>query len=86
VTFDRHLLDFACCPVTRSPLEPVPAELLARINARIDAGTLKTVTNAPVSEPLTAGLMTRDGRLAYPVRDDIPILLEDQGIYLGQLD
>ena len=32
------------------------------------------------------GCMTRDGRVAYPVRDDIPVLLEEQGILLAQLD
>jgi uncharacterized protein YbaR (Trm112 family) len=30
--------------------------------------------------------VTRDGRMAYPVRDGIPVLLEEQGILLAQLN
>ena len=86
MSFDRHLLDIVCCPVTRQPLEAIPPELLARINAGIDSGTLKSAGDVALTEPLDEGLMTRDGRIGYPVRDGIPVLLEDYGIPLTQLD
>lgn len=86
MSFDRNLLDIVCCPVTRLPLELVPDTTLARLNARIEAGTLKSCDDRAVEQPLRQALMTRDGRLAYPIRDDVPILLEDQGILLSQID
>jgi uncharacterized protein YbaR (Trm112 family) len=86
VSFDRHLLDIVCCPVTRLPLEPVPEATLARMNARITTGQLRQSDDKPVEQPLREALMTRDGRIAYPIRDGIPILLEDHGILLAQLD
>jgi uncharacterized protein YbaR (Trm112 family) len=86
VSIDRHLLDIVCCPVTRQPLETVPANLLERINSRIAAGTLTTVDNVAVTEPFLEALMTRDGRIAYPVLDGIPVLLEERGVHLGQID
>ena len=86
MSFDRHLLDIVCCPVTRLPLEPVPDATLARMNALIASGTLRQCDDKPVEQALREALMTRDGRIAYPIRDGIPVLLEDQGILLAQLD
>ena len=86
MTFDRNLLDIICCPVTRLPLEPVSADLLEQLNRLIETRTLKSCDDTIVDQPLREALMTRDGRLAYPVRDGIPVLLEDQGIVLAQVD
>jgi uncharacterized protein YbaR (Trm112 family) len=86
VSFDKNLLDIACCPVTRQPLEIVPEALLFRINTLITDGRLKACDDSPVQQPLGEALMTRDRRIAYPVRDGIPVLLEEQGILLVQLD
>jgi uncharacterized protein YbaR (Trm112 family) len=86
VSFDRRLLDIVCCPVTHAPLAPMPEATLMRLNARIAEGKLKRRDDTLVTEPLEQALMTADGRLAYPIRDDIPLLLEDQGILLAQAD
>jgi uncharacterized protein YbaR (Trm112 family) len=64
----------------------VPSELLERLNRRIESRQLRSCDDTVVDQPLHEALMTRDGRLAYPVRDGIPVLLEDQGILLAQVD
>jgi uncharacterized protein YbaR (Trm112 family) len=86
VSFDDKLLDIVCCPATHMPLKSMPEATLARLNALIDAGRLRYRDDSPVTEALTEALITDDGRLAYPIRDDIPLLLEDQGILVAQLD
>jgi uncharacterized protein YbaR (Trm112 family) len=86
MSFDRNLLDIICCPATHMPLRVMPEATLARLNSLIEAGRLRQRDDAPVSEPLVAALITDDERLAYPVVDDIPVLLEDRGILIAQLD
>jgi uncharacterized protein YbaR (Trm112 family) len=83
---DRALLDSVCCPVTRSPLELLPEHELARLNERIASGHIKNRDYAVVAEPLDQALVTRSGKLVYPVRDGIPVLLEDQAMPLAQLE
>jgi uncharacterized protein YbaR (Trm112 family) len=84
MTLDRAVLDILCCPLTQMPLEPLSAERLARLNECIAAGTVKNESKQLVAEQLREALVTRDGKLAYPVRDGIPVLLIDQGIALAQ--
>jgi uncharacterized protein YbaR (Trm112 family) len=63
----------------------VPEATLARLNALINVRELKNCDESFVEQPLRQALMTRDGRLAYPIRDGIPILLEEHGILLAQV-
>ena len=82
---DKRLLDIICCPATRLSLELMDVERLSRLNAAIAAGTVKNNRDTKISGTLAEALVTRDGRLAYPVREGIPILLEDECIDLKQL-
>jgi uncharacterized protein YbaR (Trm112 family) len=86
MAFDKRLLDILCCPVTHAPLTLMGKALLADLNRRIGEREIVNQGREVVAEPLENALVTRDGRVAYPVRDGIPILLAEEGIALGQLD
>jgi uncharacterized protein YbaR (Trm112 family) len=83
---DRKLLDIVCCPVTRSSLELLPERELATLNELIAARRIKNREDAVVDTPLDEALVTRTGKLIYPIRDGIPLLLEEQAMPLQQLE
>lgn len=74
------LLDILCCPETHQPLRRAVAELVAKLNQQVDAGTLKNRSGKPVSSPLDSGLIREDGQFLYPVRNDIPVMLVGEAI------
>lgn len=83
---DRKLLDILCCPTTRQPLALLGAEDLERINRAVTAGALERADGTAQSEPLAAGLITRDRRTVYRIDDGIPVLLADEALATAQVE
>ena len=82
---DKRLLTILRCPVTHKGLNTANRELLARVNAAIDAGGLANRDGTVLSQPLEEALVTDDEKLAYPVSNGIPVLLEGESISLEQV-
>ncbi|MBN2580662.1 MAG: Trm112 family protein [Pirellulales bacterium] len=85
MTFDPQLLEMLRCPASRQPLREADAALIERINRAIAAGRVQDQIGRPVLLPLDGGLVREDGRVLYPIRDGIPIMLAEEGIAPGQI-
>ncbi len=83
---DKRLLNILRCPVTHKGLAIAKRDTLGRINAAIEAGGVTNRDGVLLSDPLAEALVTDDSKLAYPVSDGIPVLLEGESISLAQLD
>lgn len=77
---DKQLLEIVVCPVNHQPLQFADQALLARINQAIASGQVKDQLGRTVREPLEEGLVRQDGRILYPIRDAIPVLLTEESI------
>ncbi len=74
------LLEILCCPVSKTPLTVLGQQKLDHLNDAIKSGDALYVDGEKITDPLQEGLITEDGKVIYPVQDDIPILLEEKGI------
>ncbi|HET9836016.1 MAG TPA: hypothetical protein VFP88_06725 [Rhodanobacteraceae bacterium] len=82
---DKRLLDILCDPVSKTPLRMLSSAELDALNGAVRTGSLDTVRGEKVANPLSAGLITMDGKVVYRVEDDIPVMLPDEGIGTLQL-
>lgn len=73
---DALLLALVRCPETRQLLAPAPAALLARVESE----RWPTRAGAPPAARVEEALLREDGRLLFPVRNGIPILLLEESI------
>jgi uncharacterized protein YbaR (Trm112 family) len=77
-----QLLKTLLCPENRAPLHPADEVLLGRLNVAIAAGTVKNRAGRTIQDQLQGGLIREDHSVLYPIIDDIPMLLVDEGIPL----
>ena len=71
----RNCLKFSCVLRPENLLRKPVSEIVARLNELVELGTLVDRSGEPVSEKIEGGLICRDGKYLYPVRENIPILL-----------
>ncbi len=83
---DPELLQILVCPETRQPVRPADADVLTRLNSAIEAGSVVNQGGQEVREPIEEGLVREDGKVLYPVREEIPIMLIDEAIALDADD
>jgi uncharacterized protein YbaR (Trm112 family) len=79
---DPKLLEILCCPDTKQDVSLASQDLVAKLNGQIAAGTLKNKGGEIVKEKMDGGLLRVDGKVLYPIREDIPIMLIDESIVL----
>jgi uncharacterized protein YbaR (Trm112 family) len=77
---DNELLAILCCPETKQEVTRAEERLIQLLNERIRKGDLKNKAGQAVNDTLDGGLLRADKKILYPVREDIPIMLIDEGI------
>lgn len=82
---DEELLKILVCPEDKTPVRVAEQDLVDRINAAIESGTLKNRAGEAVDTAVDAVLVREDNAYGYPIREDIPVMLIDEAIPLDQL-
>lgn len=85
VNIDKDLLAILCCPETKQGVELADAGIIQRLNEAAKLGTLKNRGKKAVTERLDGGLIRADKKILYPIREDIPVMLIEEGIPLDEL-
>lgn len=84
MSLDKDLLAILCCPETKQPVSMADPTLIKKLNEAAARGILKNKAKKPVSEPLDGGLIRADQKILYPIRENIPVMLIEEGIPLEQ--
>lgn len=61
------------------------AALVKKLNEAVARGALMNKGNRPVVEQLEDGLVRADLKILYPIRENIPVMLIEEGIPLDQI-
>jgi uncharacterized protein YbaR (Trm112 family) len=80
VNIDKELLAILCCPDTKQDVGLADQALIDRLNDRIAKGEIKNKAGQTVTDKLDGGLIRADRKILYPVREDIPVMLIEEGI------
>jgi uncharacterized protein YbaR (Trm112 family) len=80
---DPELLKILCCPETYQEVRLAEPAVIDNLNGQIAAGVLTNRAGQPVTEKIDSGLVRADGKVLYPIRRNIPVMLVDEGIPLA---
>lgn len=83
MSLDKDLLAILCCPETKQPVSLADGDLIKQLNEAVARGALQNKGRKPVTEPLDGGLIRADRSILYPIREDIPVMLIEEGIPLS---
>ena len=79
------LLALLVCPETHQDVSLATPDEIACINAAIGQGQVRTAAGVTVEQPVEGALIRIDRAVAYPIRDDIPVMLVAEGLDLSQV-
>ena len=82
---DKELLEILACPESKTPVYLAHESMIAELNARVERGELSNRGGKKVEKKMDGGLVREDGAYLYPIEDDIPIMLIDEAIPVGEL-
>jgi len=82
---DKDLLEILACPETKEPVRLADPELVSRVNSAIEAGNATSQDGQKIEKALDGGLLRQDGKVLYPIRGGIPIMLVDEAILVDSL-
>ena len=77
-----ELLKILVCPENKSALRTADTSLVDSLNQKIERGELKNRGGHVVKEKFESGLVRADGKILYPIIEDIPVMLIEEGIEL----
>jgi uncharacterized protein YbaR (Trm112 family) len=84
-TLKPEFLAMLRCPEDRSTLTLADEALVAKLNQAIASNRLQNRGSKPIEKQLDGALVRADGKVAYAIVDQIPILLIDEGIWLANV-
>ena len=80
------LLEILCCPETKEDVALIDQTLIDKINTKISSGGIKNRGDRAVTEKIDGGLLRKDQKYLYPIREDIPIMLIDEALPMEQFN
>lgn len=85
MAIDKDLLVILCCPETKQSVTLADTALIQRLNEAITGRQLQNKGKHTVTEPVEGGLVRLDAKILYPIRENIPVMLIEEGIPLDQV-
>jgi len=79
---NKELLEIVVCPETKQKLKIADQPVVDKLNKEIEEKSLKNKAGQVITEKIDGGLIREDGMIIYPIREQIPILLVEEGIEL----
>ena len=82
MSINKDVLAILCCPETKQPVRVADDAVVKKLNEAVARGSLKNKGQKPVTEPIDGGLVRADNKILYPIRENIPVMLIEEGIPL----
>ncbi len=82
MSVSEELLEILVCPESKQPVKLATPAQLSALNGRIRSGKLRNRGGQLVEQELSEALIREDGRILYPVDEDIPVMLVEESIEL----